>query len=322
MKEEYREFVQELLEELRDATGFTRELLYFAEKGVRFAENGDRIFVECASHGDAKEICGIYVEELFARYREGTSLKEIKRQVLAELRRVQSIDFRAGLQKLDSYETARDALFIRLVNEKQHAGDLKNAIYQTLGEIAIVLYFKVTEADGCVTSLKIRREYLARWGRTEENVFREALENTARMAQPRIYFWEKMLVNEGYNGEAFLDTPDSVRLHTDALGNCLSTDRKTNGAVAIFLPGVAKRLSDMLGGDLYLAFTSIHEVMVHNAAGVEAEELREVLAETIRESTAEEDYLSSCIYRYHRELSVFSCVSPGEKQKILPEDFQ
>ena len=48
------------------------------------------------------------------------------------------------------------------------------------------------------------------------------------------------------------------------MGNCLSTSRKTNGAVAVFLPGVAERLAYLLDSDFYMVFTSIHEVMIHN----------------------------------------------------------
>lgn len=341
MNGEYKKFVQRLLQELREATGLPAERLYFAEKGERFAENSDRIFAECASHGESREICGIYVEELFERYREGTPFDRIRRQVLEELRRVQSIDFRGGLQRLDGYDTAKEALFIRLLNGKRHAAELKNAVYQTLGEIAVVLYFKVTEADGCVTSLKIRREYLQRWGRSEAEVFREALENTARMASPRLYCWEKMLGGESYNGEAFLYASDEAgraarpmdgadenirrpaddALRLDALGVCLSTEQKTNGAAAIFLPGVAKRLSDLAGEtDLYLAFTSVHEVMVHNTELTDAKDLQTVLVKTIKEATSEEDYLSACIYRYHRKENVFSCVCGDTAFPMLPAD--
>lgn len=91
-------------------------------------------------------------------------------------------------------------------------------------------------------------------------------------------------------------------------GNCLSTVNKTNGAVAVFLPGVAKRLSQLLDGDLYLAFTSIHEVMVHNANLVTSEDLKEVLADTIQEATTEEEYLSSHIYHYSQKTGEFTCL--------------
>lgn len=94
----------------------------------------------------------------------------------------------------------------------------------------------------------------------------------------------------------------------DAMGNCLSTTIKTNGAVAIFLPGVAKRLADLLDSDFYMVFTSIHEVMVHNAEKVDPEDLKCVLADTIKEATPEADYLTSRIYKYDRKTHRFTCV--------------
>lgn len=89
-------------------------------------------------------------------------------------------------------------------------------------------------------------------------------------------------------------------------GNCLSTEKRTNGAAAIFLPGVARRLSELLGSDLYLVFTSVHEVMVHNADVVYPEDLKEVLSDTLEKATPEEDYLTSSIYRYSRRSGEFS----------------
>ena len=77
----------------------------------------------------------------------------------------------------------------------------------------------------------------------------------------------------------------------------LYTSKRTNGAAAIFLPGVARRLSELLGSDLYLVFTSVHEVMVHNADVVYPEDLKEVLSDTLEKATPEEDYLTSSIYR-------------------------
>lgn len=88
--------------------------------------------------------------------------------------------------------------------------------------------------------------------------------------------------------------------------NCLSTEKRTNGAAAIFLPGVARRLSELLGSDLYLVFTSVHEVMVHNADVVYPEDLKEVLSDTLEKATPEEDYLTSSIYRYSRRSGEFS----------------
>ena len=52
---------------------------------------------------------------------------------------------------------------------------------------------------------------------------------------------------------------------------------------------------------LYLAFTSVHEVMLHDAESVEPEELKTILEATIEEATPEEDVLTRHIYHYSRE---------------------
>ena len=107
----------------------------------------------------------------------------------------------------------------------------------------------------------------------------------------------------------------NANLQKDAMGNCLSTSEKTNGAVAVFLPGVAERLSYLLDSDFYMVFTSIHEVMIHNDHCVDPEDLESVLADTIKEATPEEDYLTSRIYQYCRETHRFICVTTEEAEK-------
>ena len=50
-----------------------------------------------------------------------------------------------------------------------------------------------------------------------------------------------------------MDLNHEFYLTRDSIGSCLSTARRTNGAVAIFLPGVAKRLADlMMNGKIIL----------------------------------------------------------------------
>ena len=107
-------------------------------------------------------------------------------------------------------------------------------------------------------------------------------------------------------GDNFMDILGTYHPNKGIAGNCLSTEKRTNGAAAIFLPGVARRLSELLGSDLYLVFTSVHEVMVHNADVVYPEDLKEVLSDTLEKATPEEDYLTSSIYRYSRRSGEFS----------------
>ncbi len=312
MKTEYEVFVEELMEELRKTTGYTEKQVCFAGEGSALAKTGDRILVESAVHDDGVEMCSVYVGEMYERYRQGEDIYRISGEILEEIRKVQNSSLFEGTRKLARYETARPELFIRLLNFEQNEADLQNAVYRRFGEIALVLYLKVLEKDACLTSLKIRQEYLESWGEDEDSVFEDALKNTLEISPPRIYFWHKLIGNDEYEGEEVMGEEKPSCLRGDMLGNCLSTSRRTNGAVAIFLPGVAKHLADALGGDLYLAFTSIHEVMVHNAGQTDPKGLEKVLRSTIRDATPKEDYLSSYIYGYSRKEQKFSCVTKPE----------
>ena len=74
----------------------------------------------------------------------------------------------------------------------------------------------------------------------------------------------------------------------------------------VFLPGVAKRLADLMNADFYLVFTSIHEVMIHNVNISYPEDLEIVLRDTIQEATPEEDFLTT-----------IKCTAIAEKPEIL-----
>lgn len=91
----------------------------------------------------------------------------------------------------------------------------------------------------------------------------------------------------------------------DQIGNCLSTTIRTNGAVALFLPGVADRIAQLMNSDFYAVFTSVHEVMIHCVHTVSADGLENILNSTIEEATPPEDVLTHKIYKYCKDTQKF-----------------
>ncbi|MDO4272681.1 MAG: DUF5688 family protein [Eubacteriales bacterium] len=308
METGYETFVEALRQALIAATGFDEEKIYFEKKGGRFTGSSDRLFVECAVYEDAREVCGIYTEDLYERYQEDITLEDIVREVLLDVRRAQNSQYFQKTRNLSDYHKVKGDLFIRLLNADRNREELKYAVFQTVGDIALVLYLKVSEEDGCVTSIKIRDEYVEKWGISQERAIEEALLNTYFLSPPRIYQWEKLFFDPEYGGENFMDIVSGYEINKEAVGNCLSTTKRTNGAVAVFLPGVAERLAKLIGSGFYLVFTSIHEVMIHNDKKVAPEDLVGVLKDTLKEATPEEDYLTSRIYHYNSDRKEFTCV--------------
>ena len=314
MDKNYELFVEQLKRGIHGGIGIPMENMEFVRKGEKFAEMGDRLLVNVIEHEDAWETCGLYTEELFKAYQEGYTLKEILEEIFGDIQRLRTAGIYNKTKELQNYNIAKNRLFVRLINRDRYAIDLYDAIHKDIGDIALVVYLRISTEEDCVTSTKVRKMMLKYWRKdypelNADDVFREAINNTYRMTPPRIYRWEEMIFNREYTGDSFMELCNEDVISKDAMGNCLSTTIKTNGAVAVFLPGVAERLSALLNADFYMVFTSIHEVMIHNAEKVEPEDLECVLADTIKGSTPEDDYLTSKIYKYNRKTHRFTCVS-------------
>ena len=89
----------------------------------------------------------------------------------------------------------KDDLFIRLLNVGKNREELNDAIFRTIGDIALVLYARMGELDGCSTSVKIKRHIFEKWNKDEQMTFNDALLNTYFISPPRIYCWEKLICN-------------------------------------------------------------------------------------------------------------------------------
>lgn len=307
MNKKYEEFVGCLRDELMKCLGLGEKQIYFEERDENgMTPNGDRLFVEVRASVAGKEVCGIHTEELFEDYEDGVSVETIANTVAGEVLKLRAAGFFERTKNLNDYEKIKGDLFIRPLNRKLYEKELSKAVYKVIGEIALVLYMQVGKAENRIASMKIRRENLNEWGLSTETVFDTALLNTYFISPPRIYLWEEMLSNPDYSGECFMDLNNDFQIDNYEVGNCLSTVRKTNGGVAIFLPGVAQRLAYLLNGDFYVVFTSIHEAMIHGVDSLyPPEDLERILKETIMEATPEEDFLTDKIYKYSRKTGTF-----------------
>lgn len=303
MDKNYELFIEQLTNGIHNFADIPLENIEFTNK------EGDRLNITFAEHDDADEVCSVHVDELYTAYQDGVKLNAIINYISNDVLHAKNISIYDKTKTLMNYDTAKSRLFVRLLNCDRNANVLKNVVHKTLGDIALTVCAIVDDNREDLISTKILKFMVKKWGKTETDIFNEALENTYRATPPRIYKWEEMIFNREYTGDSFMESCDEDVISKDAMGNCLSTTIKTNGAVAVFLPGVAEHLAELLNSDFYMVFTSIHEVMIHNAKKVDPEDLKSVLTDTIRETVPEEDYLTSRIYKYNRRTHKFECVT-------------
>ena len=309
MEKMYEEFVEQLRRELLDATGYGEGRIYYKEKEEYPRTEDDRLVLKQAESNGKTEICALYIRELYESYRNGRTMEEIVDAVIQRIERISRSGILQKAKDIENYDKIKSDLFIRLLNKKIYLSELEDVIYREVGDIAMVLYVCMGEDDGCMTSMKVKKYMMEEWKRSPEEVFDKALLNTYFLSPPRIYCWEKLIFDPSYGGDNFMNLMSRYPVRTDTLGNCLSTTKRTNGAVAVFLPGVAGRIADLMDDSFYIVFTSIHEAMIHSVKGTDPEILRQVLKETVQETTPPEDFLTFYIYMYDRATAEFSMVS-------------
>ena len=286
---DYKEFVEELVKEIGKETGFRVEFCAADEE-----ETQDCMNVYTNENGKLR----LLTEKIYCKMKtEGKTLSEVVQAVKQSTDDFLKMGISGKLKQLQCYEQVKDKLFIRPLNVEKNKEELGNSLYKQNGEIALTLYMKISNEDGKLTSCKVPLSYVEKWPVKKETVFEEAMKNTMSMMPPRVCELLKLVLNPAYEGEDIYAS-DYIP-EKGGIGNCMSTSSKTNGAVAIFYPGVAKTFCHKLGADgLYLVFTSVHEVMIHDEESVESENLKTILEETIEEAIPEEDVLTRHIYHY------------------------
>lgn len=304
MDKNYELFIGQLTNTIYETTDIPLENIKFVKK-----DGGDLLNIIFAEHDDAYEVCSVHVEELYVAYQNGIRLNTIVDYICSDVLHAKSIYVYDKTKELMDYDTAKSRLFVRLINYDRNADILRDVVHKTLGDIVFTVYAIVDENEFGIVSTKVLKSMVKKWDKNEDDIFNEAIKNTYYLTPPRIYKWEGVLCDESYAGESFMNDEDICDLDKSFNGNILSTTRKTNGAVAVFLPGVAEKIAELLDSDFYMVFTSIHEVMIHNAKKVDPEDLKSVLTDTIRETVPEEDYLTSRIYKYNRRTHKFECVT-------------
>ncbi len=172
----------------------------------------------------------------------------------------------------ENYVPESERLIIRPLYYPNYCEELENGICWRFGDIALVLYLLLYDSEEDFFTLKICRDMTKKWGVTEEGMLTNALLNTYAKMPPRLYYGTD--IRSCYESDYGVFMPGEkgteIVIHSNdewegLHGYLLTTTRRLNGAVALFYPGVKERLAELLGGDYYVGFTSIHEAMVYPA---------------------------------------------------------
>lgn len=296
MKMAYKEFISQLqkkLEEKKEELGYDK--IVFLEDGTTSSDEKDLSIIRETNikyhktesdvligdyvilyqyEGKREQMCRFHCGQLYREYESG-SWTAVWEQIFSSIeasRKFMELEIMDLLEK-DEYAPLKDKLFIRPLNFNNHRYELKNHIYRRVGDMALVLYILASdENDGerhDILSVKVPKSSVQTWGIEEEEVWENAMSNTYIMAPPRLYLNPMELVNPPYHKGAFMALNSDITSLPPLAVPTVTTTTQINGAIAMFYPGVMKRIAELFGDDYYIAFTGVSEARLHKKGTIQ-----------------------------------------------------
>ena len=292
----YKEFISELqekLEEKKQELGYNKmvfledgststdveELSVIRETNIKYHKTesdvliGDYIILY-QYKGKREQMCRFDCRQLYRKYEKG-SWAAVWAQISSSIdssRKFMELGIIDLIEK-NEYDLLKDKLFIRPLNFNDHRYELKNHIYRRVGDMVLVLYILASDENNGKThdvlSVKVPKSSVQAWGIDEEEVWESAMSNTYIMAPPRIYLNPMDLVNPPYHRGAFMALNSDITSISPLTVPTVTTTAQINGAIAMFYPGVMKRIAELFGDDYYIAFTGTSEARLHKKGTIQ-----------------------------------------------------
>ena len=224
---------------------------------------GDFALVTIRDNDEAIGECRFHLSALHKEY-QSEGWKPIVLLVDRYLKTIKGSCFKDVTEKLNDYEATKEHLMIRPVNYTDHKYDLTNSVFRLYGDVALVLYYVLSDNGKDLNTFKVHKDIVECWDKDIDEVFDEALSNTQIKALPRMYVRPSETINPPYQKGAFMAVNSDVERIKSHEVPLVTTTRKLNGAVVLFYPGVMEKISQLYGNrGFYVSFTSIDDARIH-----------------------------------------------------------
>ncbi len=260
--------------------------------------------VLCALWGPREKVSMMHwkVRSLYERYKE-EGWQGVLPEIVAKVKHAGNTSRLLFMENV-SYEECRERLILRPINFQHYRQSLNNCIFWKYGDIALVLYGLLSDWGDEYVTMKMQREITRHWNISDERILTDALLNCYGKMPPRLFLAEDMMncmdPEKGVfmRGERGIPVKINRKDKWEGIrGYRLTTAKQINGALAVFYPGVRERLAEIMGGDYFIGFTSIHEAVIHPVDCKKLGDMKEAI-QHVNAVFDEREMLTNHIYMY------------------------
>lgn len=176
------------------------------------------------------------------------------------------------------FEEVRDRIAFKLVNTQKTRYPLEEIPHQDFLDLSFVYFFVAYKDEEGMETVMIKNDHLSSWG-----ISPEELHETASLNFSRIFSLQMM-------------GPED---HMEKLVVC-TTKKKLFGAVYMAHIPLLSTVAEAFGDDLCIIPSSIHEIILIPAKGLERETIDAMIRDVNRKAVREDEYLSDHMYLFSR----------------------
>ena len=253
-----------------------------------------------------EEMAHLCLDAYYEQYLAGMTVEEAARDIWDIFNSFEQSGVSEGL--LNDFEKVKNKVVFSLVNYGMNKERLESMPYVSYLDLAILFYVLLDRTENGERTAVITNKELAAWGTTKEELLRLARQNT-----PRLYMAEVNSLNDVM--KSFVKDKKSKDFFDEFIGEeesslyVLSNRHNVKGAAVILYDGLLKEMSKVLGHDLLILPSSVHEVLVMAYdKTMDFLSIRDMVEHINEVEVPVCDVLSNQIYRYNREKDQVSLI--------------
>lgn len=312
----YREFREELLNQLRSIFGENYEI---GTQTVQKVNLGNvetfRIFDKT---GEKQQSPVFYGRKLYEEYKRGTGL-EVLAQDMKEKYEMTGNEITVDLiGDVNVLEEIKERLIFTVINREKNRELLKEIPHRDFLDFAVIYRIVVKESWDGVSSMRVSNGLFERWGITEEKLFEIARKNMRRrMPVMKTSLADMMQSLMGKDMISPGDVSEECEERQLQRMYMVTNRKKINGFGSVLYPDVLEKMCQILQCDrLYILPSSVHEAIVMpQDLGMSPEELQEMVKNVNKDCVTEEEYLSDSVYGYSLETQEIYITSDSGKEE-------
>jgi len=246
-----------------------------------------------------------HLAPMYEQFKRGYSIMELSRDLVKEYLHSEEEHGKVADEwsNLSDRSHVLNNVVYRVVNRDLNKGLLETIPYSPIDEDLVkIFYVTAVQSNQFRGTMTITDSFMDSLGLTLAELEEYAEENTPNLLKPSFKTMGSMLSSLCSEYE---DT------ETEASMWVLTNESKMYGASTIFYDGLMESISELLGSDLYIIPSSLHEVILMKAPLPQFEGFMQSQIRSINSDSSimsREDVLSDKLYYYKRHSNLISVV--------------